>query len=43
MEPVFGVIMAVILLKESVTLQTFIGIVMVISAATACIFIPKKS
>ncbi len=43
MEPVFGVIMAVILLKESVTLQTFTGIVMVISAATACIFIPKKS
>lgn len=43
LEPVFGVIIAVILLKETVTLQTLAGIIMVIGAATTCIFIPKKN
>ena len=43
MEPVFGVITAILLLNETVNIQAFAGIVMVIGAATTCIFIPKKN
>lgn len=42
LEPVFGVVLAVVLLKESVTMQSLLGMIMVMGAATACIFIPKK-
>lgn len=42
LEPVFGVVLAVVLLKESVTILSLLGMIMVMGAATACIFTPKK-
>ena len=43
LEPVFGVLLAVILLGETLSLTAIIGVVLVISAAGICILLPEQS
>lgn len=43
LEPVFGVLLAVILLGEMLSLTSIIGILLVVLSAGICIMLPRKS
>lgn len=42
LEPVFGIILAVLILGEKLNFLSIIGIILVISSATICMLLPKQ-
>ena len=43
LEPVFGVLFSIILLNDSLSFTSWVGVALVILSATVCLVLPKKN